>query len=179
MSLPSAVSELLSSAPAVGFSGSRSVVPAACAEVVPAVCSPVLVGCARGVDAAFRAAFPSARVFSASSFGSGRGSFAGRSSAFVRALHLSGGVLVSFPSPGSFPSGLVPSPSSSRCFSGLGSGSWASLALAVGLGVPCAVFLPPGEPVPAGFSVPSVWCARSVGGGWWVCQPRAVQLSLF
>jgi hypothetical protein len=178
MSLPSAVSELLSSAPAVGFSGSRSVVPAACAEVVPAVSSPVFVGCARGVDAAFRAAFPSARVFSAASFGSGRGSFAARSSALVRALHLSGGVLVSFPSPGSFPSGLVPSPSSSRCFSGLGSGSWATLALAVGLGVPCAVFLGSGS-VPAGFSVPSVWCARSVGGGWWVCQPRAVQLSLF
>jgi hypothetical protein len=73
---------------------------------------------------------------------------------------------------------LVPSPSSSRCFSGLGSGSWATLALAVGLGVPCAVFLGSGS-VPAGFSVPSVWCARSVGGGWWVCQPHAVQLSLF
>lgn len=179
MSLPSAVSELLASASAVGFSGSRSVVPAACAEVVPTVCASVLVGCARGVDEFFRAAFPAARVFSAASFGSGRGSFAARSVAFVRALHLSGGVLVSFPSPGSFPSGLLPSASSSRCFSGLGSGSWATLAFAVGLGVPCAVFLPPGESVPAGFSVPSVWCASRVGGGWWVCLPRAVQLSLF
>jgi hypothetical protein len=61
--VPSAVSSLVSSASVVGFSGSRSVVPAACAEVVPAVSSPVFVGCARGVDAAFRAAFPSARVF--------------------------------------------------------------------------------------------------------------------
>ena len=175
MSLPSAVFELISAAPAVGFSGSRSAVPVACAEVVPVVSSPVLVGCAKGVDASFRAAFPSARVFSASSFGVGRGSFAARSAALVRALHLSGGVLVSFP--GSFPSGLLPSPSSSRAFCGSGSGSWATLAFAVGLGVPCAVFL--GSSVPAGFSVPSVWCARSVGGGWWVCQPRAVQLSLF
>ena len=179
MSLPSVVSSVVSSAPAVGFSGSRSVVPSVCASVAAVVSSPVLVGCARGVDAAFRGFFPSARVFSAASFGVGRGSFAARSAAFVRALHLSGGVLVSFPSPSSFPSGLVPSPSSSRCFCGTGCGSWASLALAVGLGVPCVVFLPPGELVPADFAVASVWCASSVGGGWWVCQPRAVQLSLF
>ena len=33
--VPFAVSSLVSSASVVGFSGSRSVVPAACAEVVP------------------------------------------------------------------------------------------------------------------------------------------------
>lgn len=176
--VPSAVSSLVSAAPVVGFSGSRSVVPSVCASVVPLVSGRVLVGCARGVDAAFRGFFPGASVFSAASFGSGRGSFAARSSAVVRAVFAGGGVWVSFPSPGSFPAGLVPSASSSRAFCGSGSGSWASLAFAVGLGVPCAVFLGSG-PVPAGFVVPSAWCASSVGGGWWVCVPSAVQLSLF
>lgn len=38
------------------------------------------------------------------------------------------------------PTGLVPSPSPSACFSGFGSGSWASLALAVGLKLPVVVF---------------------------------------
>ncbi|HHP7231694.1 MAG TPA: hypothetical protein ACFCUY_12650 [Xenococcaceae cyanobacterium] len=45
------------------------------------------------------------------------------------------------------------------------SGSWASLAFALGLGVPCCVWLP------AGVSVPASWGLVSVGGGWWVSLP--------
>jgi hypothetical protein len=174
MALPSAVSSLLSSAPAIGFSGSRSSVPRACgfvAAVVPAGV-PVFVGCASGVDEFFRGAFPSARVFSVASFGSGRGAFAARSVAVVRAVESAGGVWVSFPS-GPCPSGLAPSASSSRAFCGAGSGSWASLAFAVGLGLPCLV---------GGFAPPAVWGFSSLGCGWWFrCAPvpAGVQLSLF
>ena len=172
--LPSSVVSALSSASAVGFSGSRSVVPSCFPAVVAAVPTgaSVFVGCARGVDSAARVAFPGARVFAASSFGVGRGSFAARSVAFVRALLSAGGLLLSFPS-SACPVGLVPSASSSRCFCGAGSGSWASLAFAVGLGVPCLVFSPAG--------VPASWGLSSLGSGWFsfVPAPVPVQLSLF
>ncbi len=120
-----------------GFSGSRSGVPSGCFPCVPLVPagSKVFVGCANGVDAFFRSQFPTASVFAAASFGSGRGSFAARSVAVVRAVAVSGGLWVSFPS-SPCPTGLQPSSSQSKCFRGLGSGSWASLAFALGLGVP-------------------------------------------
>lgn len=154
----------LAQSSAVGFSGSRSSVPPAALlasvfAAVPASAS-VLVGCARGLDSCARAAFPSAVVFSVSSFGVGRGAFAARSVALVRSLAASPSpVFVSFPS-GACPPSLVPSSSPSRCFSGLGSGSWASLALAAGLGVPCFVWLP------AGVVPPPLWGFVSLGGGW-------------
>jgi hypothetical protein len=174
MALPSAVSSLVSSASAVGFSGSRSFVPYSVELVAAAVPAgvPVFVGCARGVDAAARALFPSARVFSASAFGSGRGSFAARSAACVRAVQSAGGVWVCFPS-GLCPAGLAPSASSSRAFCGSGSGSWASLAFAAGLGLPCLVWC---------FAPPAVWGFSSLGGAWWFRSapvPAGVQLSLF
>lgn len=170
MSLPSSLLCSLSSTPVVGFSGSRSSVPAVASSVAAVVSCPVVVGCAAGVDSFFRGAFPAARVFSVASFGSGRGAFAARSVAFVRALATGGGVLVSFPS-APCPVGLAPSSSSSRAFCGLGSGSWASLAFAVGSGVRCFVFAP--------FGVPSGWGFVACGGGWFSFAPAAVQCSLF
>lgn len=174
--LPDRVRSLVSSAPAVGFSGSRSYAPPVCAAVAALVPAgvPVFVGCAAGVDAAFRGFFPSARVFSVASFGSGRGAFAARSVAVVRAVQSAGGVWVSFPS-GACPSGLAPSASSSRAFCGAGSGTWASLSFAVGLGLPC--LLGAGE-----FEPPAVWGFVSLGRGWWFRSapvPAGVQLSLF
>jgi hypothetical protein len=164
--LPVAVLAALRSA-CVGFSGSRSSVPPVlplCCAAVPSS-SVVLVGCAAGVDRAVRGAFPGAVVFSVEF--SGRGAFAARSSAFVRSLVSRGGVLFSFPS-GACPAGL--SPSSSWRSAG-GSGSWGSLALAIGLGVPCFVFSPAG--------VPSGWGFVPLGGGWFQSAPVGDQLSLF
>ena len=161
----------VSSAPVVGFSGSRSLVPpvalvAAVAGLVPAT-AVVAVGCAGGVDEAFRSVFGArASVFRASTFGSGTGAFAARSVACVRSCV--GGVWLSFPA-GPCPAGLVPSASSSACFRGFGSGSWASLAFAVGLGVSSFCWLPPGVAAPS-------WLVP-VGGGWFA--PAAVPLSLF
>ena len=164
VSVPVAVASALSGSAVVGFSGSRSVVPAALFSVLSAVPAgaAVFVGCARGVDGAVRSRCPSACVFRVS--GSGRGAFAARSALFVRRLSAAGGVLFSFPGR-PCPAGLVPSLSASACFCGLGSGSWASLAFAVGLGVPCCVWLR------HGVSVPASWGLVSVGGGWWVSLP--------
>jgi hypothetical protein len=168
--LPAAISATLASAPAVGFSGSRHRAPACLSAAVAAVPPglPVLVGCAPGVDAAVRGLCPAAVVFAVS--GSGRGAVAARSIRFVRAVAAAGGVLVSLPS-GPCPAGLLPSSSPGRAFCGSGSGSWASLALAVGLGVPCLVFCPAGAPVG--------WGLVAVGSGWFQFAPAVAQLGLF
>jgi hypothetical protein len=174
-SLPAFVRSALVCACAVGFSGSRSSVPAACAlaaaAVAPPFGPPVFLGCAGGVDEFFRGAVPGASVLRASSFGSGRGSFAARSVAVVSAVVSaagSRGLWVAFPS-AACPAGLLPSASSSRCFAGFGSGTWASLAFAAGSGLPCLVF---------GFAPPAAWGFAPVGGGWFF-RGAPVQLSLF
>ena len=173
--VPSSLSSLLVGSGLVGFSGSRS--------VAPPVLSPVLrlrsrstglsfVGCAAGVDSSVRRALrPSCvQVFSVTEFGAERWAFAARSTAFVRGLSSGGGVLVSFPS-APCPSGLLPSASPSRAFCGSGSGSWASLAFAVGCGVQSFVFAP--------FGVPLGWGFVALGSDWFSFSPAAVQSSLF
>ena len=171
--VPAPVAAAVSSASSVGFSGSRSVVPPVLGSVLSLVAASsvlTLVGCARGVDEAVRSGLPASQlhVFRATAFGSGRPAFARRSTAFVRALAAAGGVLFSFPT-GACPVGLRPSP---RWASASGSGSWGTLSVAVGLGVPCFVFL---GSVPA----PRGWGLVSLGGGWWRSSPAPVQLSLF
>lgn len=165
--VPASVLALVGGAGAVGFSGSRSVVPACLGSVCAAV-SPralVAVGCAGGVDAAVRVSVLGASVFSAASFSAS--SWAGRlvlrSAAVVRFVasassRAGGSVFVVFPS-AVCPAGLVPSPVVSACFAGFGSGSWASAAFAAGLGVPLLVFSPVG--------VPS-WGFVSFGSGWFL-----------
>lgn len=172
-----AVVSLVSEFSCVGFSGSRlpsavSLASLAWACGLVPTGAAVVVGCARGIDQAVRATFPTAQVFQVSSFGRGRGAFAARSVACVRSVAASSGLWVSFPS-AACPMGLLPSPKSSKCFSGLGSGTWASLAFAIGSGVPCLVFLP------AGVSVPVGWGFEPLGGGWFQVTPPAVQASLF
>ena len=147
----------------VGFSGSRvsggppcSAALVACGAVPPGV--PVSVGCASGVDAVVRSAFPRATVFAVSSgrWGSGRGAFARRSAALVRCL-LPGGALVVLPL-GPCPSAVSPSSSAGACWCGGGSGSWASAAFALGLGLRVALWAP---------AVPWFVSAVPLGGGWW------------
>jgi hypothetical protein len=122
----------------------------------------VAVGCAPGADGFVRLAAPGARVFAAAAFGSGRASFARRSAALVAAVAEGGpgSGLVVFPA-APCPPGLRPSSSVSACFCGLGSGSWASAALAAGLRVPLVVF-------PCGFSALPLWGVwRPAGSGAW------------
>lgn len=152
----------------VGFSGSRRpclVSLAACSWLAGVVApgAVVVTGCAPGIDHAARRHFPAAQVFRASSFGSGRGAFAARSVACVQSVAAAGGLWAAFPG-GPCPA-LRPSSKPSKCFCGTGSGTWASLAFAVGSGVPCLLFLPAGIPAPAG------WGLRPLGGDWFHAAP--------
>lgn len=179
-------------APLVGFTGSRRL-SSAFAPLVGAVVASVVagghgvaVGCAAGADQLVRQAAPGALVFSASSFAAPglppRAALVARSAALVAAVAASapGAALVGFvASP--CPAGLMPSPRAGACFAGRGSGSWASLALAAGLGVPVVVFccgVPPVLPAwPGGTWAPAapsgVWAA---GWRWWPPQQLALPL---
>lgn len=178
--------------PLVAFSGSRvvgssaSVSAGAFLPVLGSFSGVVGVGCASGVDSLVRSAFPSARVFRVSSFLVGgrvsRASFALRSSALVSWCVSGGGLLVAFPL-GACPRGVRVSSS----FRGCGSGSWGSVALALGLGGSVLVVSPA--------SVSSAWfgslassfrCVGSApcGGLLWSSVPFPAppvggQLSLF
>jgi hypothetical protein len=106
-------------------------------------------------------------VFSAAAFaGLGRAAFAARAAALVRAVAASGpgcGVVVFVAGP--CPAGLVPSPSSSRCWGGFGSGSWSEAAFAAGLGLPVVVFLcGPAASLPAWPG--GVWLPAAAAGVW-------------
>lgn len=170
------LSAFLGSFPALAFSGSRhagSSAAASAAAFLPTVASfsgAVGVGCASGVDSLVRSAFPSAVVFSVSSFLVGgrvvRASFARRSAALVQWCASASGLLVVFPA-AACPAGLAPSAS----FRGLGSGSWGSAALALGLGLPVLLFVP--AALGSAFPAPPALAARfrllgaAFGGAWW------------
>ena len=165
--------------PAVGLGGSRAPgAPSlqALRQVLPLVPqgAAVFVGCASGIDAAVRQARPQARVFRATS--ALPHALAGRSVRCVQATASAGGAWLSFPDRGC-PSGVVPSGSASACFSGGGSGSWASLALAVGLGAPCLLFLPGGAA--AGPLVPPAAFGFQALGRGWFWSAGSGQLGLF
>lgn len=156
-----------------GFTGSRfplvsslTAVHSVIKKLPPAVS--VLVGCASGIDKVIRSSIPSALVFSAASYpaSSVRASFALRSIAFIKALAVSPApVLLAFPS-GICPAGLSPASDSLNCFNGSGSGTWASVCYAAGLGVPVFVFMPAGIHAPA-FLVP-------LSAGWHIVQGVSV-----
>lgn len=157
----------------VGFSGARGgcVGVSAAVSAVPAGAG-VFVGCAAGVDASVRAAFPFAQVFQAASFAasSWAGRLALRSQALVRGVVAGGGVLVVLPS-GACPVGCVAGSS----WRGSGSGSWGSAALAVGAGGAVLVRVGVGVGVP-------VWVSgrgRRVVGGWWFVPAQGLQGTLF
>ncbi len=158
--IPDCILELVASSPIVGFSGSRVAAPGAKKQIsevsrfVPSS-SVVAVGCARGVDAIAREIFLEARVFRVASgdYGRGRAAFARRSIACVESCQ--GGLWLSFPA-SSCPPGLMPKKSA---FNGSGSGSWASLAYAIAIGVRSVLWLPPSVFPPAG------WGFSSCGSG--------------
>lgn len=180
----SSLSGLLASAPVVGVSGSRAPSPASASvcrwavrQLAPS--ASVVVGCATGIDAVARALRPSASVVQAAAFGFGPGALAARSTAVVRAVGGGGpsALWLAFPS-GPCPAGLVPSRRSSACFSGSGSGTWASLALAVGLGIPALALLPPGVAVPAGWPLAPVSGCAGPRGSWVRFRPSVIQSAL-
>jgi len=168
------VSSLLADASCVGFSGSRSPSPASLAALGLAVAAlpsgvPVLVGDAFGIDLRVRELIPAARVFVANPRTPQQ--LVGRSIACIQACTAARGIWCAFPARPA-PSGLWPSSSASACFSGLSSGTWASLAFALGLGLAAGVYLPAGVVAP--------WPALAPASArWFVAQAPAVQLTLF
>lgn len=182
----SSIISAVSSFSTVGFSGSRSAsssaasLPGQLASALPAACS-ALVGCASGVDAAVRAARPSAQVFRASAFGSGPFAVPVRSAALVRAVAAGRGCMVVFPG-GPCPGAVRVS----RQFAGHGSGSWGSVAMALGLGLPVFIL----APLPAGATESwQAWCgplaarfsrfSEAAGQCWLWCPAAPLQGRLF
>lgn len=175
----------------VGFSGSRSPsrgAVAALSALLPLVPSPcrVSVGCARGIDSLVRAYFrssPCLLVFSVASgrFGSGRSAFARLSVACVRSVAKGDrGVLVALPSSPSCPGGVVPC----RYWRNAGgSGTWGSVALALGTGRRVLLWFPSRSlpPVWSEVSWQSAGALAACSGCWWLGVPAVppVQLRLF
>jgi hypothetical protein len=180
------LSSFVGSFSCVAFSGSRVVGSSAAVSAhaflsAAAVSVPVGVGCASGVDSLVRLALPSASVFSVSSFLVGgrvcRASFARRSAALVSWCASSRGLLVAFPL-GVCPPSVRPSSS----FSGCGSGSWGSVALALGLGCSVLVVLSAGSSVASFGSLAPHFQRVGVapcGGSLWLSVSAPLQLPLF
>lgn len=163
------VAALLAGFSVVGFSGSRSVVPVWLPRVgaaVPVGVS-VLVGCASGVDHAVSLACPTAQVFTASAFGVGSAGIVRRSVALAQQVAAVSGLLVAFPS-GPCPVGVSPTVQPRTTFCSGGSGTWATVTLALGSGAAVLLWLP------AHLSAPS-WVSP-LGGGWYFSGPLVSKL---
>ena len=172
----------------VGFCGSRSL-PARFAGLVGGVArsvaaggASVSVGCAAGADSFVRSAVPGCQVFAVKSgkWGRCRSAYAQRSVALVSSLGTGpGSAFIGFVS-SPCPSRVRPSAKSSACFCGAGSGSWASLAFAVGSGVGAVVvfWCGAGAPQLPAWSAGSWVPAPMPFEGGWLFLPAA-QYSLF
>jgi hypothetical protein len=169
----------------VAFAGSRAL-PAHWQPVIDQIVRSTLasgrlvaVGCAPGADAMVAAAAPDALLYRADDYRvrglPSAAALAARSTAVVRAALASGrgaGFVMFVYRP--CPAGLVPAAEPSRCFRGLGSGSWASAALAAGLGLPVIVFTSSELPPTWGR-----WAPAAAVGPWargWRLGPAALPL---
>jgi len=164
----------------VGFTGSRSL-PVQYAALVGhiaahyAAAGSVATGCAAGADQYVRQAVPGCQVFAVSTqpaTAPPRARFAMRSAAMVRAVQLSAS-----------PVGLIGftgSPCPPACkpggsFAGHGSGTWGTLALAAGLGLPVVVFWC--SPHPPALPAWGTWPAVVIAGqlGWQLAGPNQLK----
>lgn len=158
----------------VGISGSREVVPDTCMDTCGWLATRknviIAVGDARGVDTACRLAIRGYVPFNVEDYpgGSIRSRLARRSQACVRFVAGSDAALwVSFPA-GACPAECVPS----RYWPKGGSGSWSSLAMAIGLGCPVIMWLPEGIVAP--------WRRFAcLGGGWWYAASGSLFYSVY
>lgn len=175
----------------IGFCGSRRLSGAwfraagRLAAAVTAGLAPrrVSVGCAPGADSAVRRSVPCCRVFRVSAYGSGRGAYARRSAACVQSVGSGpGSAYVGFVSV-PCPERVRPSSSVHTCFCGGGSGTWATLALAVGSGVGSIIvfWCAPGSPSLPSWGGSWVPASGRFSGGWLFVPGSGggSQLSLF
>ena len=122
----------------IAFTGSRSEVPIALNHALSQISKydKVVVGCARGVDKEVREYIPWAKIFNKNNYGKGKGALARRSMAMCDHTYSEGGSLWAFPSR-DCPSSV---PVSKRAFNGSGSGTWATVAYALWLGMPVRLY---------------------------------------
>jgi len=175
------ITSLISSFPAIGFSGSRNLhsqASSSASTFLPylaglstgkvAYSGIVGVGCAKGVDSLVQSYFPHAKVFKVQP-PINRKAFALRSTRLVNWVTASSGLLIAFPST-ICPTGVAPSLS----FQGYGSGTWGSIALTVGFGAPVLVFIPSslGSVFPAAQTLACHFkqIGNSFGGSWWLAE---------
>ena len=173
----------------IGFTGSRHLRPvhrALVGRLVQAAAGhDICVGCASGLDALVRDAAPGAQVFSVASgaWGDGRGAYAARSRAMVQAIaqtrdpHLVG--VVSSPCV----PGIVPD---TRWRSGTpASGTWSTIALAIGLQIKTILFVVDDGQLPqwqgGTWAMPDtgIWAGVQADGWQWTPKEQPQQLSLF
>lgn len=149
----------------IGFTGSRhyktnNIIP----EVVKHISiqkQTVLVGDCRGLDTQIITLLDRCMVFKASYYGTGKSSFALRSIALVNYLHKLGGLLLAFPL--SKPhDALKPSADSKQCFAGYGSGTWATVAYAIGKGLTVLLYSEREQ------DVPKKWGFRQLEENWYI-----------
>ena len=140
----------------------------------------IAVGCCpTGLDSIVRDSKLNVKVFRAAS--RKPADLVARSAALVRAVAESSDPAL-FAWPGcKCPGSVVPSPSVSECFCGGGSGSWATAAFSVGLGVPLFVFCVPATFLPVAWPAwPGKWVvAYRFGCSCFEFVPSASQLTLF
>jgi len=162
--LPLTLPPLLAGRGALGISGSRapdddSLAALADLHAPWGRARPVLVGDARGVDAAARQHWPRAGVFTAT--GRTAADLVARSIRMLDALcQQERPILAAFPAK-PCPASIVPAP---RWTSG-GSGTWSTAALAHWRGVPLLLWLP------SPLWPPASWELRYLGGGWFTSGP--------
>lgn len=139
---------------------------------------PLAVGCAPGLDSFVRQApHFNGQVFKATS--KHASALVQRSALLVQTAAAAPGkvnALIAFPAT-HCPSSMLPSPSVGRCFCGKGSGTWATAALAAGLGIPVFVF---GVEYSG---LPESWAgweeSTQFGTTCFRCPPAPTQLNLF
>ena len=168
------ISSIVFSFPVVGFTGSRNPYNQASKSVsnflprLTGYSGNVGVGCANGVDKLVRSYFPQAIVFKVQP-PINRKAFALRSTRLVNWVAASSGLLIAFPA-SSCPNSIVPSLS----FRGFGSGTWGTIALAIGLQTPVLVFIHSsfGNVFPAPQSLASHFrqLGFCLGGYWWLAS---------
>jgi hypothetical protein len=148
-----------------GVGGSRQpseFAAAAAREVIALLPSVSVASDCSGVSAMAAQAHPSARVFSVADYRAqaGRGAIVARNVAMISALaQMPNPCWVCIPSK-PCPSGLRPTARASQAWNGSGSGSWAEIAYALGLGIPCLVWVEEYSHLPR-------WCNQiALGGGW-------------
>ncbi|MGL5125801.1 MAG: hypothetical protein ACRC6U_07405, partial [Fusobacteriaceae bacterium] len=133
----------------IGFSGSRSVLPPSSQIYALKTKFPtqkIIVGDCRGTDALIQKTFKNNNLQIVKRKFEGKGSFVERSLRFLKILtYEENAALFAYPGrevrnrKGSKP--LKPTPKPKEAFSGHGSGTWATVALAIGWGIPTYVFL--------------------------------------